>query len=160
MVAGFPLTEFDSFIIGSGKRPQLLLLGLTLAVAGGVMLVLPPARYAGMVGCAVSLFAFLAWSAWPRAFITVSSKGLKVSGRVKAREAECFLEHLQLAAEAARAGRSSEEIRAAVQTAGLNREPCLGEKGEDGEDEVYICEAPRVADQGPPPAVPPKPGPA
>jgi len=118
MAAGFGLAEFESFIIGTGKRPLLLLLTLSLAVAGAVMMSWQAARYEGCIMLALSLFSFLAWTVWPRTFITVAAKGIKVSGRAQLREASVFLERLQLAAIATKEGGSPEEVKAAVAASG------------------------------------------
>jgi len=118
MVAGFPLTEFESFIVGTGKRPMLFLVSLALAVAGAMMVSLPFTRYGGLVVFAFALFTFLAWTAWPRTFVTVSGKGIKISGRIKLNEAVIFLERLQLAAHAAKAGKSASEVREAAARSG------------------------------------------
>jgi hypothetical protein len=131
MVAGFPLTEFESFIVGTGRRPLLFLAFLALAVAGGVMVSVPYTRYAGLVMFAFSLFTFLAWTAWTRTFVTVSGKGLKVSGKVRLCEAIVFLERLQLAAVAAKAGKSAKEVREAAALSGKTAEACALIMGDD-----------------------------
>jgi len=51
MVAGFPLIEFESFVIGTGKRPMLLFTSLALVVAGGVMASFAYTRYSGLGFC-------------------------------------------------------------------------------------------------------------
>ncbi len=118
MAAAFPLTEFDSFIIGTGKRPIVLLASLSFAVAGGVMFFFPIARYGGVVAIVLSLFCFMTWYAWPRSFFILSSRGVKISGQVNVKEAMVFFERLQLAARAARAGMTPEEIRASALLSG------------------------------------------
>lgn len=132
MAAGFPLAEYDSFILGTGRRPGFLLASLTLAVAAAVLLLVPmgaAVRYEGLVTAVLSLFSFLAWTAWPRTFITVSAKDLKISGRVSECEAAVFLERLQLAAQAAREGKSRAEIK---QAASLSDQSCP-EEGQEAE---------------------------
>jgi len=150
MVAGFPLTEFESFIVGTGKRPLLALAAIALAAAGAVMLavgiMLPHPRmtglvYSGLVVLAFALFTFLAWTSWPRTFVTVSGKGIKISGRIKLCEAIVFLERLQLAAQAAKAGKSSREIRDAVALSGKTPEACAQILGDDEPslDGISVC---------------------
>ncbi len=140
MVSGFPLEEFESFIIGTGKRPLLLLLAIVLAIGGGVMLTAPWARSGGMAVLILALLSLIAWIGWLRTFITVSSRGLKISGMVKLCEAVVFLERMQLSAAAAKAGKTREEIRAAALSSGLPRP----EKAPDGKDlvpkEDWACE--------------------
>ncbi|HUT52114.1 MAG TPA: hypothetical protein VM658_01850 [bacterium] len=154
MVAGFPLTEFESFIVGTGKRPLLALSAIALAVAGAVMLSFAMTRYPGLVVLAFALFTFLAWTAWPRTFVTVSGKGIKISGKIKLCEAIVFLERLQLAASAAKAGKSPRDIRDAVALSGKTPEACALILGDDEPslDGISVCVTPRPENQdnGPP----------
>lgn len=140
MAAGFALTEFESFIIGTGKRPLLLLSTLCLAVAGGVMASWGFSRYPGLVVLALSLFSFMAWSAWPRTFITLSSKGIKISGNAGLCEASVFLERLQLAAIAVKEGKPPEEVRAFVALSG--KAPAGESWPKKGKEELFPDEAP------------------
>jgi hypothetical protein len=130
MVAGFPLTEFESFVIGTGRRPLLLFTSLALAVAGGMMASFAYTRYSGLVVFALALFSFLAWTAWPRTFVTVSGGGVKISGRVRHRGAVVFLERIQLAACAAKAGGSPAEVVEAAALSGKSAESCAEEPGD------------------------------
>ena len=103
MILAAPLTAFESMIVGSGKRPWVLLFSLALAVAAAVMFYLPPARHAGLMVAAMSLTAFLVWAVWGRTFLTIAAGRLKVTGKVARTEAMVFMERLQLAVLAAKA---------------------------------------------------------
>lgn len=118
MVTSFPLPQFESYVVGTGKRPWLLLLSLTVAVAAVMMYFVPAARYAALVAGGVALFFFLAWTVWTRTFVTVCGGGVKISGQARRREAVVFLERVQLAARAAREGGSDKDVAKAVQLAG------------------------------------------
>lgn len=124
MAAGFPLSEFQSFVIGVGKRPMLFLSSITLAVGGGIMLSHDVTRYPGLVLLGMALAFLLAWSAWRKTFVEITAGGLKIAGRAPDCEARVFLERLQLAAEKARKGASPLEIREAVKFSGLTPEMC------------------------------------
>ncbi|MFO8057299.1 MAG: hypothetical protein R6V10_08400 [bacterium] len=118
MVTSFPLPQFESYIVGTGKRPWLLLLSLSIAVAAVIMYFVPPARYAALVAAGVALFFFLGWTVWTRTFVSVYGGGVKISGQARRREAVVFLERVQLAARAAREGGSDKDVAKAVQLAG------------------------------------------
>jgi hypothetical protein len=118
MVTSFPLPCFESYVVGTGKRPWILLVSLSLAVAAAVVCFVPVARYAALICGGAALFFFLVWTVWSRTFLTVCGGGVKVSGQVRRREAGVFLERVQLAAEAARHGASEEEIMEAVRFSG------------------------------------------
>ncbi len=118
MVTSFPLPQFESYIVGTGKRPWVLLIALSLAVAAGVMYLFPQARYPALVAGGAALFLFLVWTVWSRTFLTVSGGGIRISGKARRKEAVVFLERVELAAEAARNQGSEDEIRKAVQLAG------------------------------------------
>jgi len=140
MVSGFPLERFDSFVVGTGRRPALFIFFLLLAAAGGVMLFAPWARYYGLVVLTLALVSFISWLYWLRGFLTVSFRSVKVSGLVRLCEAVVFLERVQLAAEAVRAGRSPVEVKAAVLSSGKT---CEGERGPGEFSEAWAsCEDP------------------
>jgi hypothetical protein len=123
-VSGFSLKEFDSFILGAGRRPSLFLLSLCFFAAGALMLFFPFARYPGIVFISLSIVSFLAWLAWPRTFMTVSSKSLRISGRVNICEASIFVERLQLAARSSQADGTKEDIEEAILASGRNGCEC------------------------------------
>jgi len=147
MVAGMPLEKFDSFIVGTGKRPMLFFIFMALATAGGLMVAFPMARYPGLVviGCAV--VALLAWTAWPRTFISIGSDGIKISGRARLCEAVVFLEKLQLAARAARLGASPEQIREAASATGKTVADAEHDDRELTAEDVDICEPEKPKDR-------------
>lgn len=118
MVTSFPLPQFESYVVGTGKRPWLLLLSLSVAVAAIIMYFVPPARYASLAAGGAALFFFLAWTVWTRTFVTVCGGGVRISGQARRREAVVFLERVQLASQAARQGGSEDEIAKAVRLAG------------------------------------------
>ncbi len=159
MVAGFPLTEFESFIVGTGKRPLLALAAVALAVAAAVMLYagihwdsLPELVYCGIVALALTLFTLLAWATWLQTFVTVSGKGIKISSKIKLCEAVVFLERLQLAASAAKAGKSPREVRDAVALSGKTAEACARILGDDEPslDGISVCDAGPPDNSAPP----------
>lgn len=118
MVTSFPLHCFESYVVGTGKRPWILLVSLSLAVAAAVVYFVPAARYAALICAGIALFFFLVWTVWSRTFLTVCGGGVKVSGQARRREAVVFLERVQLAAEASRQGASEDEIKEAVRLSG------------------------------------------
>lgn len=139
MVCGFPLAEFDHFIVGTGRRPLLLIFSVIVAVAGGVMMAVPLSlsRYPGLAIFFASLIMLATWLAWPRTFVTVSSRVLRISGQVKLCDACVFLERLQLAAEAAKSGASPEEVRRAIEIPGA---PPTEEFDPDSSKEIFPAE--------------------
>lgn len=137
MVCGFPLVEFDHFIVGAGRRPLLLISSVIVAVAGAVMMAAPWARYLGLAIFFASLIMLAIWLAWPRTFITVSSRVLRISGQVKLGDACLFLERLQLAAEAAKSGASPEQVRSAIDIPGS---PAPEEYDPDSSKEIFPAE--------------------
>ena len=116
--AGFPLAEFDSFIVGRGRRPGVLFLAVALAIAGGVMLIWPESIYPGLCALALAVVSLLAFTALPTTFIAISSHSLKVHGRARLAEAAIFIERVQLAADAVRMGLGPEAVREAVKLSG------------------------------------------
>jgi len=148
MVAGFPLSEFESFVVGTGRRPALLLFALLFAVAGLMMFLAPIdlepwSRLLGMASGFACLLFFVAWLTWPRTFATLAGKGLRFSGRVRLCEWAVFIERVQLAALAAKAGGGPEDVRAAVKSSGQPAEKVEPEEfsREFAPDKDWVCEA-------------------
>ena len=126
IAAGFPLARLDGFVLGRGRRTSLLLLCLTLAVAGGVMMIWPASIYFGLVAFALAAVAFIAWTALPVTFFSVASEAFRFSGNTRLPAAEVFLERLELASDLCRRGLAPEQVREQVKLSGKLTAP---EKG-------------------------------
>jgi hypothetical protein len=124
MIGGFGLTEFQSFVIGSGRRPWLFMLCLALGVGGGAMFGFDLTRLYGLVLLAASILSLLAWTAWSKTFLEITAAGLKLSGVVRPAEAVVFVERLLLASQSAKAGKGPEQVQEDVRLAGRIEPVC------------------------------------
>jgi hypothetical protein len=118
IAAGFPLARLDGFVLGRARRMMLLLLALTLAVAGGVMMIWPESIYFGLVAFAAAAVAFIAWASWPVTFFSIASEAFRFSGNTRLTEAQVFLERLELASDLCRRGLAPEQVREQVKLSG------------------------------------------
>ena len=124
MMSGFGLTEFQSFVIGSGRRPWLFMLFLALGIGGGAMFWFDLTRLYGIILLAASILSLLAWTAWNKTFLELTAAGLKISGLVRPTEAIVFVERLQLASQSAKAGKTPEQVQEDVRLAGRIQPVC------------------------------------
>jgi len=118
IAAGFPLSRLDGFVLGRGRRLSLLLIALTLAVAGGVLMIWPGSIYFGLVAFCLAVVAFIAWTALSVTFFSIASEAFSISGNTRLTAAEVFLERLELASDCCRRGLAPEQVREQVKLSG------------------------------------------